>query len=123
MSYRIAAASTDGIVVNQHFGHADRFHIIDLLPESGEYKYIETREVAPCCHGGDHEESSFDSTIQTLSDVQAVLVSRIGDGAADYLESKGLTVYQAPFPIEPLIEKIISDKLWEADKWQYPTTN
>lgn len=120
MSYRIGAASTDGKVVNQHFGHADRFHIVELFPETGEYKYIETRKITPCCHGGEHDNSSFDAVISNLSDVQALLVSRVGDGAADYLEAKGLTVYQAPFPIEPLIKKIISDKLWEADQWREP---
>lgn len=34
MAYRIAVASTDGIVVNQHFGHAERFHIIELNAET-----------------------------------------------------------------------------------------
>lgn len=120
MSYRIGAASSDGIVVNQHFGHAKKFYIIDLQPESGEFEYIEERQIEPCCHGGEHSIHSFDATVDALSDVQAILVSRIGDGAADYLETKGLTVYQAPFPIEPLIQKIIKDRLWETDKWQNP---
>ena len=44
-------------------------------------------------------------------------------GNTQQLESRGLTVYEAPFPIEPLIEKIISDKLWEVDEWRYPTKN
>ena len=39
----------------------------------------------------------------------------------EVIESRGLTVYEAPFPIEPLIEKIKSEKLWEVDKWRYPT--
>ena len=41
MAYRIAVASTDGIVVNQHFGHAERFHIIELNAETGKYSFIE----------------------------------------------------------------------------------
>ena len=39
-------------------------------------------------------------------------MAKIGCGASQQLESRGLTVYEAPFPIEPLIEKIIADRLW-----------
>ena len=40
MAYRIAVASTDGIVVNQHFGHAERFHIIELDAETEKYAHV-----------------------------------------------------------------------------------
>lgn len=121
MAYRIAIASTDGIVVNQHFGHAERFHIIEI--ENGKYKYIGTRESERVCQGHYHHDSSFDKVIDVLSDVHAVVVAKIGQGASQQLESHGLTVYEAPHPIEPLIEKIINDKLWEVDEWRYPTKN
>lgn len=123
MAYRVAIASSDGIVVNQHFGHAERFHIMELIPESGQYQFLETRNVQPCCQCQQHEESSFDAVLRTLQDVQAILVSKIGNGAADYLEQKGMIVYQAPFPIVPLLEKIIKERLWEVDQWQSPTKN
>ena len=123
MAYRIAIASTDGIVVNQHFGHAERFHIIEINDEKNTYDYVGTRESERVCQGHYHHDSSFDKVIDVLSDVHAVLVAKIGQGASQQLESRGLTVYEAPFPIEPLIEKIIKDKLWEVDKWQYPTKN
>ena len=123
MAYRIAVASTDGIVVNQHFGHAERFHIIELDAETGKYEYTGTREVERVCQGHYHHDSSFDKVIDVLHDVHAVLVAKIGSGASQQLESRGLTVYEAPFPIEPLIKKIINDKLWEVDKWRYPTKN
>ena len=123
MAYRIAIASTDGIVVNQHFGHAERFHIAELDAETGKYKFAGTREVERVCQGHYHNESSFDKVVDVLSDVHAVLVAKIGQGASQQLESRGLTVYEAPFPIEPLIEKIIKEKLWEVDKWRFPTKN
>ena len=123
MAYRIAIASTDGVVVNQHFGHAERFHIIELDAETGKYEYKETRETERVCQGHYHHDSSFDKVVDVLHDVHAVLVAKIGSGASAQLESRGLTVYEAPFPIEPLVEKIIADRLWEVDKWQYPTRN
>ncbi len=121
MAYRIAVASTDGIVVNQHFGHAERFHIIEI--DDNAYRFIGTRKVERVCQGHYHNDSSFDKVIDVLSDVHAVVAAKIGSGASQQLERRGLTVYEAPFPIEPLIEKIIADRLWEVDEWQYPTKN
>ena len=63
MVYRIAIASTDGIVVNQHFGHAERFHIIELDAETEKYEYTETREAERVCQGHYHHDSSFDKVI------------------------------------------------------------
>ncbi len=123
MAYRIAIASTDGIVVNQHFGHAERFHIIEIDDSTGSYKYTGTREVERVCQGHYHDDSSFDKVIDVLHDIHAVLVAKIGSGASQQLESRGLTVYEAPFPIEQIIEKIIADRLWEVDKWRFPTKN
>lgn len=123
MIFRIAIASTDGIVVNQHFGHAERFHIVEINSDTNEQYFVESRSVMPCCNNKDHEVSSFDRVLETLKDVQAIFVSRIGAGAADYLEHKGMTVYEAPYPIELLLKKIITEKRWEADEWQYLTKN
>ena len=121
MDYRVAVASSDGIVVNQHFGHADRFHIVELHPEDGTHQYVESRDVQHVCRGRDHNEADFDRVLDALSDVQAILVAKIGQGASDYLESKGMLVYEAPFLIDPVIDKILNDRLWEVDAWQSHT--
>ena len=121
MDYRVAVASSDGIVVNQHFGHADRFHIVELHPEDGTHQYVESRDVQHVCRGHDHNEADFDRVLDALSDVQAILVAKIGQGASEYLESKGMLVYEAPFLIDPVIDKILNDRLWEVDAWQSHT--
>lgn len=121
--YRVAVASTDGKVVNQHFGRASEFHIFDLDTEHIQAWYVGTRATDSCCHGGEHGDSAFDNAFKVLGDVSAVLVSKIGHEASDYLESKGIVPYQAPFAIEPLFRKIFDDKLYEVDKWQYHMTN
>ena len=123
MIFRIGAASSDGIVINEHFGHAESFHIIDLDTDNGKWKYAQTRNVTACCCGGSHEENSFERVIDELGDISALLVSRIGDAAANYVESKGIVVYEAPYPIDALIEKILNSRLWEVDKWQYHMTS
>lgn len=111
MSNRIAIASTDGIVINQHFGHADRFHIVDI--EENGYSFVETRKVAKCCNGGEHEESSFETVASTLGDCKAIFVSRIGPGAATYMEAKGFEIFEAPYVIEDVLKKVIDEKILE----------
>ena len=44
MSIKIAVGSSDGIVIDQHFGSGKKFYIFELL-EKGNSKFIETREV------------------------------------------------------------------------------
>lgn len=122
MIYRAAIASTDGKVVNQHFGRAEQFQIFDISDDNS-FKYVERRAVSPCCHGGEHETDAFSRVGNILNDVSAVIVSRIGEGASEFLESNGFVVYEAPYPIEPLMQKIIKERLYEADKWQYHTTS
>ena len=121
MSYRAALASTDGKVVNQHFGHTERFHIVEL--DDKGYQYIGTRETGACCNNKNHEISSFERTAEILADVQAIIVSRIGTGAADFLESRGFVVYEAPFFIEDILQKIVDDRLYEVDEWRSHTKN
>ena len=41
MLYRVAVASTDGIIINQHFGHTELFHIIELNTDTLDYQFIE----------------------------------------------------------------------------------
>lgn len=123
MSFKVAVASTDGIVINQHFGHADQFHIIELNPNDLSHHFVESRAVQHVCQGHAHHHEAIDAVLDTLSDVQAILVAKIGQGASDYLESRGMVVYEAPFAADAVIEKILQDRLWEVDSWQFPTKN
>lgn len=111
LSVRAAIASTDGIVVNEHFGRADRFHIYELS-DSG-FRFIETRFTDKCCHGGEHEDISFDRIAEALSDCKAVFVSKIGYGAAAYMESKGFEIFESPNFINDVLQKVIDEKILE----------
>lgn len=107
MSYKIAVASTDGKVVNQHFGRANQFYIIEVNDEC-KYKAIELRKVPPVCQGGDHDEASMQRNIKLLSDCEYVLVSRIGQAAENALEQQGIEAYVIPDIIENAVYKLIS---------------
>jgi len=104
-SYLIAAASSDGIVVNQHFGRADRF-IIYRVDDGTVCPTGEIREVVPVCSGGDHNEALMLENIKKLSDCRYVLVSRIGQRALTMTEQNGITVMEIPGVIEESISKI-----------------
>ncbi|MBO4332259.1 MAG: hypothetical protein J5875_03755 [Paludibacteraceae bacterium] len=125
-NYRIAVASKKGVKVDVHFGLADHFHVFEFSSE-GECKYLGPRQttaacLASCCSGG-NEEKAFCSVVGKLADVQAIFVSKIGEGAANYIEGHGKHVYETTAPIEPLIHNIIQTRLYETDKWQPHTNN
>lgn len=104
MSIKAAVASSDGIVVNRHFGKADSFLIFEL--DDDNFVYTETRKVVPCCNLGEHEDNGFDNTAKALSDCSIIIVSKIGTIAANYLESRGFAVYEAPFKINYVLKKL-----------------
>lgn len=107
MAIRAAVASTDGKVINCHFGKASKFLIFELS-DTG-FEYIEIREVEPCCNRGEHKEGAFETAAKKLCDCNIILVSKIGMTAADFLESRGFAVYEAPFPIKECLEKLAAE--------------
>lgn len=104
---KIAVASTDGKIVNQHFGRADKFLILETDEDTAEFKLIEQRDVVPICDGGNHEENQMKRAVHNLSDCQYVLVSRIGIRARNELETQGLEAYEIPGIISESVDKLI----------------
>lgn len=102
--YLVAVASSDGIVVNNHFGHATTFYIYEVTDES--VSFIEKREVTPVCHLGEHDDDKLQENASVLSDCEYLLVSKVGDGARAVLESKGITCYEIPGFIPESIDKM-----------------
>lgn len=104
---KIAVASTDGKLVNQHFGRADKFYILEADEDTAKFKLIEKRNGVPVCIDGDHEENQMKKAVNNLSDCQYVLVSRIGIRARNELEAFGLEVYEIPGIIGESVDKLI----------------
>lgn len=105
--YKVAAASSDGIVVNQHFGRADTFYIYEVAG-TGNCRFLETRIVTPVCNGGNHNEERLCSNISKFKDCKYILVSRIGMGAANVMEQSGIVPMELPGMIEESIDKLIT---------------
>ncbi len=108
MKYKIAISSTDGKIVNQHFGRTSVFYIVEVDSESRKYQYLNERNVEPLCVLQHHKDEEISSIASQFRDCQYVLVSRIGYGARLVLESKGIIAYEIPGIISESIDKLLT---------------
>lgn len=107
---KIAIATSDGFTVNEHFGHAKFFRVYELTDT--DYSFIEVRDaVAACQQQLGHDTTRFDKIIELLSDCDAVLVQKIGEGAAAYLIERGVRVFEVGGTIDAVLKKFIADKI------------
>jgi predicted Fe-Mo cluster-binding NifX family protein len=135
MSYRIAAASSDGIQIDLSFRAADFFTIIEVK-ENGSYTLLEKRSasddhntantpdgcnnigsgqsVGGCggqsigsCGGG-HSDAEIEARVSIISDCRCFLCNKIGPGAERQLERKAITVFMIDLPLQVALTKIIT---------------
>jgi nitrogen fixation protein NifX len=109
--WRVAAASSDGKYVNQHFGRATQFLIFDL-EEDGGHRFVELRSNQPSCSWETAEEPEapkHGQTIGILADCQAVLVSRIGAAAEATLNAHGIKAFVIPNFIDEALGQVAKE--------------
>ncbi len=104
-AYRVALASTDNLFVDQHFGRAESFLIVDV-DENGEYEEIEQRFVIPVCMGGHHDQNKLKKGVDGVSDCNFVIAARIGGGAQAELEDRGIAAFEMPGTVEEALKKL-----------------
>ncbi len=105
-SFKIAVASSDGVVVNKHFGKSKVFRIY-TIDKDEEMHFEEERYVTPVCEGGEHDEDRLDQNFQTISDCKYLLVARIGSEAYLHAERFGIQSYELPGLIEESVDRLI----------------
>lgn len=104
---RVAAASSDGVVVNQGFGGARNFFIYDV--RGGEAKFIERRKKAQS--SGELEGSSAGAApLALVSDCELVLCTEIGEGPARKLKERGTEVVIVNAVIDFILQSIAMGK-------------
>jgi nitrogen fixation protein NifX len=108
MAFRVAVASSDGKVVNQHFGHAEQFIIFDVRDENN-YSLVELRKVNPPCSSGEHDPYGLEKAVDMISDCNYVLCCQIGKGAEIILAEKGISAFIIGNYVETGIQR-----LWNA---------
>ncbi|MDR2394474.1 MAG: dinitrogenase iron-molybdenum cofactor biosynthesis protein [Treponema sp.] len=105
MSWRIAVASIDGVLITEHFGRSRWFYIIDVQRD-GTGVVVERRSVPPLCEGGDHTGAGMEARITALKDCIAVLVAKIGSTAQQRLALAGISVFEEPAQIETAVKQV-----------------
>ena len=93
---KVAVATKEGKAVSEHFGHATRFAIYEVTPES--VCLLEEREVSHCCLGGEGDARAMPGILAAIRDCRAVLVAKIGDGATEKLHAVGVAGLRAEHP-------------------------
>lgn len=88
----IAVASTDGEMVNEHFGRADRFWVFEI--EESKKTLLMVRNVQPLSTGDANH--AFDPqrmaiVWEAVKDCERVYCTKIGDRPREELEKLGIT--------------------------------
>ena len=94
---KVAVASTDGTLVDEHFGRARVFRIYEV-EEDGLSRLVEQREVAPLERSGGTAHGS-DAAVERLADVNAVLAAQIGPHAQGALTRRGIRSFALGGPV------------------------
>jgi predicted Fe-Mo cluster-binding NifX family protein len=108
---RIAVASSDGKMVNQHFGRAEQFLILDVQDEAIEV--VEVRKIMPSCGSSEysgHDDNTLTRAVALIADCEAVLCSRIGLGAQGELRRQGIQPVETGDFIEASIQSYVQQK-------------
>ncbi|MBC3796471.1 NifB/NifX family molybdenum-iron cluster-binding protein [Acetobacterium tundrae] len=87
---RIAAVSSDGKFINQHFGHAQQFYIFERLED--RFQFLELRRGKAFCNGGDHNNKELKDAIDIIDDCSYILAVQAGYGAVEALNERGICV-------------------------------
>lgn len=107
---KVALTSRNGVDIDEHFGRAAFFRIYDLTNDG--YTFVESRDaVAACQHARTHSQTDFDRIIALLSDCDALLVARIGEGAAAYLIERNVRVFEVSGSIDAVLNKLLADSI------------
>ncbi len=108
MSTRIAVASSDGKVINSHFGHAGQFLVFDL--DDAGFQWKETRANEPACHTGEHDDRGLAASADRIKDCELVLVSRAGPVAVRLLASMGIRTLEVTDYIPTALGKLVESR-------------
>lgn len=112
MSFRIAAATSDGINIDLHFGHADTLYIYEVH-DDGSYKLYDKIHVSEqpqgCengCGGGCHGGGGAIIDTSFLKGVKYVLAAKIGNGIEKSLLRNNITAFSVETTINNAVRKI-----------------
>ena len=106
MGFRAAVTTSDGQLIDLHFGQTQRFLVIDVA-EDGAYEALEWRPApekrvdAQGCHGW------FDEVVKVLPDVDYVLTAKIGPRPHRALSAAGITPLESPENLQEALAGLV----------------
>lgn len=106
MSIRIALASSDGKMIDRHFGHAEQFYVADV--EEDGWRFVALRQVERACVDYKHGDGAFEAVFGVLSDCRAVFVNCIGQAASAFLIGKGMRVFETEGAIADVLDYLVN---------------
>ncbi len=132
MAYRVAVTSSDGVHIDEHFGHSSDIIIVQI-EETGEFQLIDKRNMEEeinqlsrnkpqesgcqqdscsnsggCRRGGfgKHDTEYIKKVAEVLVDCKYLLTEKIGNKPQAVLYSLGITALEAPEDIAAAISKL-----------------
>lgn len=109
---KIAVASHDSTVIQDHFGHARQFLIYECSADRCEL--VEIRKQEPLCGSAGvddeegHSEDRLQQTIEQLSDCRAVVAARIGPPIVARLSREGIHAFVIPGFIDDALRRLLA---------------
>lgn len=98
---KIAVATTNGKLVDLHFGDANQFLVYEIVGDKGEFKEIREKTSLPL---KDHTER-WVASIDLINDCKAVLCSKIGKEPTIELRKLGIK----PIELDCEVETALSE--------------
>ena len=105
--YRLAVCSQNGILTDEHFGHAVEFYIYDYQDDN--ITFVENRPIEQYCRGSrkEKEEGRIYKLIKAIEDCNCVICMRIGACPTEALKEKNIDVYTTYHLIEEGIREAV----------------
>jgi len=103
---RIAVASSDGNTIDLHFAQAYQYFIYELQDDAYVFREVRKTRISLT-----HDENEFDRILALLKDCTAIVVSRVGYGAAQYVVQRGKRIFEAPYLVTAVLNKFVAKKI------------
>lgn len=124
MAYKIAVASSDGIMVNQTFGAAQKFLIVEV-DDAKHYSIIETRyydvpeqQIRSCCSGagrgnrcnseGYGISKGNNPKVSLIDDCRCLICTKVGFQIQKEIEKKTITSFEVDCKMKKALDKIVA---------------
>lgn len=106
MGFRAAVTTSDGKLIDLHFGRTTRFLIIDVA-DDGAYSVVEWRDAPARDEAADGCLGWFAKVTDVLPDVQYVLTAAVGPKAHRALSAAGITPLESPEDLDEALAGLV----------------